>query len=170
MSKKLEHQTGLVGTTLVSKSHPRILLRGKLDSLHAQTVLTQCELSAAGAEEAIQADFGQVLRFICEIGRCEVLDETFMVDSLFGLSFAELREQSHNPQKYFGIAPMTRPECEYGKVYALLNVLRAAVREVELAAVTAFETEAGVTRPDLVTALNRLSSGLHILMCRVMQG
>ena len=168
MKAKPEHMTGLTGSTLVSKSHPRIQLRGKLDSLQAQVVLTQCDLQALGADETLLSHLQEILTFLCEAARCEVLDAPFAKDSLLGLSFPALREQSHNPQKYFGIKSMTLPDYHFGKPYALLNTLRAATRETELAAVLAFQSEDGTARPDLITALNRLSSALHVLMCREM--
>jgi len=157
--KKSEHMTQLLGDTLVSKSHPRILLRGKLDSLGAQVVFIQCELAEDLALVAELQEIGDVLH---ELMAAEVLDRPFGRETILGLTFDQLREQSHNPQKYFGVQAMVAPDAGQGRTYALLNLLRTAVREAELAAVTAFEAE----RQDLALGLNRLSSAVYILMCR----
>ena len=164
--KKPEHMTHLHGSTLVPKSHPRILFRGKLDSLGAQVVLIQCELEAAKAPPALGTDLQEIVEVLRELSRAEVLDQPFARERLLGLSWAELREQSHAPESYFGVRAMTPPDAVLGRTYALLNVLRAAVRETELAAVVAFDTD----RPDLVLALNRLSSAVYILMCKAIVG
>jgi len=163
MAKKPEHMTSLIGSTLIQKNHPRIKLRGKLDSLQAQVVLIQCELVGKTLVEDLQ----DILNCLREITRCEVLDQPFEQDTLFGKSYAELHAQSHNPQKYFGVAVMNLPDCKLGRDYALLNTLRTAIRETELIAVDAFETEDGVSRGDIVLALNRLSSAVYVLMCQM---
>ncbi|MCL2843417.1 MAG: hypothetical protein FWE28_08150 [Oscillospiraceae bacterium] len=160
--EKLPHQTHLLGDTLVDKSHPRIMLRGKLDSLQAQVVLTQCDLEAMGANPELLADLQDLLGFLREIARCEVLEEPLRQGKLFGLSFAEVQDLSHNSARYFSVGAMTLPTSGLGRAYALLNCLRTAVRETEVIAVAAF----GAERQDLIAGLNRLSSGVHVLMCQ----
>ena len=163
MSKKPEHMTSLIGNSLVPKNHPRIILRGKLDSLQAQVILIQCELE----DQTLLADLGDILACLRELTRCEVLDQSFEQDSLIGLTYTELRTQSHNPQKYFSVPAMSLPDHKFGRDYAQINKLRTAIREAELTAVAAFETAEGVSRTDIVQALNRLSSAAYIMMCRM---
>ena len=162
MKEKSEHMTHLRGDTLVPKSHPIIFLRGKLDSLGAQVVLAQCDLEAMGTDPGLIADLQEAVDMLGEIMCAEVREEPLSRDNLIGLTWAEIRKQSHAPQAYFGVRALTPPDRSLGRTYALLNAIRASVREAELAAVTAF----GDDRPDLVQALNRLSSALYILMCR----
>jgi len=157
--------THLYGDTLVSKSHPRIHFRGKLDSLQAQVVLVQCDLETAGADPALLAALQEILELLRALMRAEVLDQSLAWETLFGLSFDELRAQSHDPQTYFSVRAMTPPDAALGRTYALLNMLRTAVRETECAAVAAFETE----RADITLALNRLSSAVYVLMCRTLE-
>jgi len=57
-----------------------------------------------------------------------------------------------------------------GAVCVALNLLRTRVRETELAAARAFETESGFSRRDLIQGLNRLSSCVYILLCRRLSG
>ena len=70
--------------------------------------------------------------------RCDVLDEPFTMEKMIGLTHAELREQSHDPKRFFGVKAMVLPDYTMGRDYALLNQLRAAVRETEVAATEAF--------------------------------
>lgn len=151
MTKKPEHMTHLYGDTLISKCHPRIIFRGKLDSLIARVMLVRCDLLSAGAEPALLADLQEIQAVLQALMRAEVLDRPLAPDTLFGLSMDQIRAQSH------ALYPSAPGE---GRAYALLNVLRTAVRETELAAVAAF----GDARPDLAQTLNRLSSAVYILM------
>lgn len=51
-----------------------------------------------------------------------------------------------------------------------LNRLRTRVREAELSAAEAFSAPGGTSREDIIRQLNRLSSGVYILFCRVVSG
>lgn len=167
---KPEHMTHLSGNVLVPKNHPRIMFRGKLDSLQALYVLTQAELFAAGSSQKLIDDLGGMLGMLREMMRCEVLDEPFHNERLLGLSHEELHERSHNPMKFYSIKQMVLPDYTMGRDYALLNRLRTAVRETEVAASDAFHEGKRCTRPDVIEELNRLSSAMHIMMCMYLAG
>ena len=167
--EKPEHMTQLFGNELVTKNHPRILFRGKLDSLQAMVVLDQALIAADGNQKLVD-DLGSILDNLREMMRCDVLDETYCRQTIIGLTHQELRERSHNPQKFFGIKQMLLPDYTMGRDYALLNQLRAAVRETEVAAAGAFLSGSKCTRPDIMEELNRLSSALHIMMCMYLAG
>lgn len=163
---KPEHMTHLFGNTLVTKDHKRILFRGKLDSLEALFVLNQTILAEMGEPEALLADLQDVVLSLREMMRCDVLDEAYTRDHIIGLTHAELREHSHNPMKFHKIKQMILPDYTLGKAYALLNQLRTAVRETEVAAATAFRQGNTFTRGDIIQELNRTSSAMHIIMCK----
>ena len=55
---------------------------------------------------------------------------------------------------------------EHGLLAAQMNRLRTMAREAELAAIQAFWDGQRLTREDLVTALNRLSSYFYVLQLR----
>lgn len=57
-----------------------------------------------------------------------------------------------------------------GVAAACLNNLRAKIREVELYAARAFDSSGGCERPDIILALNRLSSLFYILVCKLRGG
>lgn len=156
--EKPEHMTHLNAEVLVRKDHPRIAFRGKMDTLEAELIL--CQLAAPELEKAV----GEVLQLARRLIRCDVLEEPVKEFSLCGLTEAEQRKRSHFPQEYYG-QPHFMPAAADGMVIARLNRTRCAAREAELAAVAAFQDREGnPTRPDILQALNRMSSMLYIMM------
>ncbi|WP_206459834.1 ATP-binding protein [Anaerovorax sp. IOR16] len=167
---KPEHMCQLYDNVLVVKNHARIYFRGKLDSIQSQIVLDQAMLAESGAAQNLLKDLDGILSVLQEIMRCDVLNEGFYNDTIIGLSHKELRDQSHNPMKYFKIKQMVLPSYQMGSRYAILNRLRSSIREVEVAAAMAFMENRKCSRTDIIEALNRLSSALHIMMCRYLAG
>lgn len=160
LEEKPEHMTHLDGTTLVPKTHPRILFRGKLDSLEARLLLCRLEVPEYDRE------LGEILDYTRRLLRWEVLGQPVEEGKLLGLTEQELRRRSHFPQDYYG-QPHFMPEASDGKRMIHLNLARTAAREAELAAAAAFTGPEGtVTRPDLIRAMNRLSSAIYLLMIR----
>ena len=158
--EKPEHMTHLDGVTLAPKTHPRIVFRGKLDSLEARLIL--CQRKAPEFDR----ELSELLSYTRRLLRCEVLGEKVEEGTLFGMTSQELRQRSHFPQDYYG-QPHFMPEAADGETMAQLNLARVAAREAELAAAAAFTGPEGtVTRPDLIRAMNRLSSAIYLLMIR----
>ena len=158
VEEKPEHMTHLNAQLLVPKTHPRILFRGKVDTLEAELILAQLALP----EKAPQ--LGEILALARRILRCDVLEEPLQQETLCGLTQEEQRRRSHFPQEYYG-QPHFMPESSDGEAVALLNRVRCAAREAELAAAAAFrDREGNPTRLDILRALNRMSSMLYILM------
>lgn len=158
VEEKPEHMTHLNGDVLVRKDHPRILFRGKLDTFQAQLLLAQ----QACPEQAERLQ--EILDFSREIMACDVLGRPIPEKPLWGLGEAEIRHRSHFPQEYYAV-PHFMPEASDGPELLWLNLARCAARETELLAVTAFsDREGNPTRPDILKALNRMSSMLYILM------
>lgn len=164
--EKPEHMTQLYGNYLITKDHPRIHLRGKVDSLQALIVLDQTILAEMGGQEKLIGDLDQVLKLLYEIMGCDVLNKPLVNEQILGLTHAEIREHSHNPMKFYKIKQMVLPNYSMGKVYAMLNQLRAAIREVEVSAAEAFHNGKKYERMDIIETFNRLSSVLHIMICR----
>lgn len=160
--EKGEHLTHLNGDVLVPKTHPRIAFRGAMDALEAEMMLCQLVLP-----EPWRSELGEVLGFARLVVRCDVLEEPVKVEKLGGLTEQELRQRSHRPQDYYGQAHFM-PDVADGEAILRLNRVRCAVRQAELAAVHAFSDREGLpTRPDLIRALNRMSSFLWIMMIRM---
>lgn len=154
--EKPEHMTHLHGDVLVPKTHPRIAFRGSIDLLEAELILCKLKTDIAPLQE--------VLELARRLIRCDVLDEPVGDVHLGGLTEAEQRRRSHFPQEVYGIAHFM-PEAEDGERIALLNRCRALCRKAELAACHAFaDRDGNPSRPDILQALNRMSSFLYILM------
>ena len=116
LTEKPEHMTHLNGDFLVVKDHPRIIFRGKLDTLESELIL--CQLTDKGLE----APVGEILELARRIIRCEVLDEPLQWDRLCGLTEDEQRKRSHFPQDYYG-QPHFMPSAADGAAIARLNGL-----------------------------------------------
>ncbi len=158
LEEKPEHMTHLNAEILVPKTHPRILFRGKLDTLEAELIL--CQL----ADEKLVTPVGEILTLTRQIIRCDVLEEPLRWETLCGLTGQEQRKRSHFPQDYYG-QPHFMPSAADGMAIARLNRARCTAREAELAAVAAFEDRNGsVRREDILLAMNRISSMLYLLM------
>ena len=158
LEEKPEHMTHLNGEILVLKNHPRILFRGKLDTLEAELIL--CQLAA----DHLRVPVGEILAQTRQLIRCDVLEEPVPEQKLCSLTEEEIRRHSHFPQEYYG-QPHFMPDASDGMVMARLNRARCTAREAELAAGAAFsDREGNPTRVDILRALNRMSSMLYLLM------
>jgi len=168
-TEKPECMTHLFGNRLVYKDHARIAFRGAIDHLQSQIVFAQVSLRSGYPDKLIN-DLEDVLNFARNLLRAEVLDEQLGDMQLLGLSISELRDQSHNPEKYFGVKAMTKPHYSMGEGFAHLNLLRSMTRQAEVAAVQALMDDREESCHEIVIALNRMSSGFHILCCRLLSG
>lgn len=163
---KPEHMTQLHRNVLVSKNHPRIRFRGQLDRLQAIIITAQADIVAIGGEQGVVEDLDDILKVLQDMMRCDVLEEAFENELILGWNHAELRDRSHHPQKYFQIKQMLLPRYTMGAVYARLNLIRTEIRACEVTAVDAFTERGAVSQPGILECLNRLSSALHIMMCK----
>lgn len=159
--RKPEDMTQLHGKTVVRKDHPRIQLRGRLDSLQSDILLLHARCGAAAPQLA--ADLAELLGWAREILRAEVLETAPVELTLAGLTAAELHERSHNPRKFFNIGHIL-PGIEMSLTVLELNKLRSTVREIELVAVAALAEAKSPWGQQIIEALNRMSSGIYVLM------
>lgn len=168
LDRKPEDMTHLRGNLLVPKTHLRIELRGRLDSLMA--CLLEVQLSALEENQPeIVRDLDQVMGYVRSILGSEVKDEPLEEIALLGMDSSRLRYASHHVKETLGIDHPV-PNYRMGRMCVSLNRLRTQVREVELAAIRAFDGEGGCARPDIVEGLNRLSSCVYIIFCRTLSG
>ena len=157
VEEKPEHMTHLNGDVLVPKTHPRIRFRGTVDTLEAELLLCGSEVAP-------------VLELARKLLRCDVLEEPVGEITLYGLTEDRQRKLSHFPQEHFGIAHFM-PDFSDSAQLLQLNRCRCAARAAELAAAEAFADREGLpTRPDILKALNRISSMLYLLMLQAKAG
>lgn len=158
VTEKPEHMTHLNAQVLVPKTHRRIRFRGAMDTLEAEILLAQL----TGSQQELQ----QILDLARRLIRCDVMEEPVGSFTLCGLTQEQQRKHSHFPQEYYG-QPHFMPACTDGEHLLRLNRARCAARAAELAAVEAFtDQDMQPIRPDILQALNRLSSMLYILMIK----
>ena len=157
MEEKPEHMTHLSGDILVPKTHPRIVLRGKVDLLEAELLL--CCAFATGE---FRAGLEEALEFTRQMLRHEVLDEPVTQLHLGGMDEKEIRLRSHRPQDFYG-QPHFMPGPADGNLLLQINRARSLARQTELAVAAAFPEG----RQDLLQGYNRLSSFLYLLMIKL---
>ena len=162
LSEKPEHMTHLYGNVLVPKTHPRIAFRGAMDTLEAELLSAQLMLCKPFDEQ-----MREILDFARRLIRCDVLDEPVPQEPLCGMTEQELRQRSHFPQEYYG-QPHFMPAAGDGEALLRVNRARCAARAAELKAAEAFsDREGNPTRPDILRAMNRLSSMLYLIMIQL---
>lgn len=163
--KKLETETQLNSKTTVRKSDPRIIFRGKLDSLLSTFILTQRLLKDLG-ESDLYEYFNDFYGLIKKMIYADATETPIPEMTLLNLSEAELREMSHHPKKYFDIPHLFEIDSTYSIAVLTLNSLRTAIREAELnyIMVLDFTGQTECTK-GFDKYLNRLSSAVYILMC-----
>lgn len=158
--RKPEHMTNLNAHEMVCKNHPRILLRGKLDTLESEILVLQCS-----SKPEWHAPLEDALTLTRAVLAAEVRDTPVPAWKLDGMDPDEVHRCSHHPQE-FGFPGHILPSKEHGLLAAQLNRLRALTRETELAAIQAFWDGQKISREDIVLALNRLSSFFYVLQLR----
>ena len=162
--EKPENMTHLRGNLLVMKTHPRIAFRGKVDTIQAKVLLLMAEYRN---EPGLYKDLADILNGLREVLGSEGKEEEIAGFSLFGLDEKEIHRMSHQVRETFGMDHPI-PDASMGKTALELNLLRAEIREVELAAANAFEDEENDY--GIIKALNRLSSGVYVVFCRLLSG
>lgn len=165
--EKPEFMTHIYGNKLVFKNHAIIVFRGKVDSMQSKILEAQV-IAVKAKKESLAIDLQDILRVMRAIMRAEVLNEELAVENILGFSDEDLRNISHNPNKYFN-RDHINAEYKMGELVISINSLRSYVREVEIAALNAFKEENGeVKRQDILKCLNRLSSVFYIIMHRLL--
>ena len=143
----------------VSKTHPRIVLRGKLDSLLAMVTLVQTQFDPKDRLPVFLKEcLADVNVWVMQILAAEVGGHELAPSGMGGLSLDILHTVSREPVKYLGMEHCMA-EASLGGNIALVNWLRAVVRETEIEALRCLPDGGGICH-----ALNRLSSALYVLM------
>lgn len=159
VTKKPDAMTHLTADKMVAKSDPRLGFRAALDGTIALAVWLQIELA-----EPWQPWLADIRSRLGNIMRADAMDEPLAAQSIVGLNEDELHRLSHQPLRYLDHDHLV-PEASYGRDAALLNLLRTKVRETETLAAQAFiSRHFDVQRPDILQALNRLSSAVYVMM------
>lgn len=159
--------THLNDTLLVPKTHPRIELRGKLDSCISYCVIVQTQLQESPA--LLQGFVADIRSYLGHVLQAEVTERALALPGLGDFCADTIHQWSHQPLKHLGHDHML-PDVSYGPLVAQLNYLRALVRELELIASRVFlDASMQLSRPDIIAGLNRLSSAVYVVMILIWQ-
>jgi ethanolamine utilization protein EutL len=173
-NEKPDHLTHLVDDqTLVRKTHPRIIARGKLDLLQAALLDAQVTADAEEAR-ALVGELGELLELARALVGAEVTGRPLPPVRLFGMTGLEIRDATHHTRELYGV-PFMYPDVRQGPLIAKLNLARAIAREAEVSMLQAFPAETGgptapPARADLAEALKRQSSALYLMACKYVAG
>lgn len=159
--------THLNDKLLVPKTHPRIELRGKLDSCISYCVVVQTEMQDSPA--MLQGFMADIRSYLGHVLQAEVTEQPLGLPGLGEFSASTVHQWSHHPLKFLGHDHIL-PDVSYGPLVARVNYLRALIRELELIASRVFlDDSMQLSRPDLIAGLNRLSSAVYVVMILIWQ-
>ena len=118
-SRKPEHMTNLNARQMVCKAHPRIILRGKLDTLESEILVLE-----ASCDPQWLPRLQDALLLVRAVLAAEVKEAPMSPWTLDGMTAEEVHRCSHHPEE-FGFPGHILPAPEQGLFAAQLNRLRA---------------------------------------------
>lgn len=163
---KASSLTQLSAFHYVVKNHPRIRLRGQVDSLHALVLMAQSQARSAGIEW-LCADLGSLAAYCRELTSAEYNERDVAELSLAEADADRIHAVTHDPMGTLGVPHLALDENAHELQY-WLNLCRTNSRELEITAVDTFgsspHTSPGTS---ICHALNRLSSAFYYLQLRL---
>jgi ethanolamine utilization cobalamin adenosyltransferase len=165
VTSKPDRITQLNACHYVDKTHPRIRLRGKLDSLQATALLAA---SRTQGHPEVTAQLGVVAAYCRELVSAEYNERPAALPELDGSDEEAIHKATHDPRGQLGVDHVL-PGTDHPELLHWLNLLRCQVREVELMALDAFPSPHNESGASIVHGLNRLSSVVYfveLLLCR----
>ena len=160
--EKPEHMTTIIKNRLVNKDHPRIIFRGAIDSFLAELYKVMVKPNVLD-NSPLLSDLISIKDFLKKMQYAEVTESYLEDVNLLGLTAKELREHSHNPQKYYKVDHLFNLDYTAGELVLDLNYLRTKARELEIKAFNAYYECSKLKREDIIKGLNRLSSAFYIM-------
>ena len=155
---KPEHMTQLDAGHFAPKTHPRIKLRGQIDTQHALVMLVAAQARERNLPE-LAAHLDTLAAYCREIQSAEYHNRPVAPLALNGKSAEEIHAISHHPDRYLGKEHLV-PGPRDGVMLHWLNYLRATSCQLEILALEVYPPPA---REDLSQAMNRFSSAVYYL-------
>ncbi|MDO4718479.1 MAG: hypothetical protein Q4B08_13075 [Propionibacteriaceae bacterium] len=168
VTKKPSSLTQLDDDHFALKTHPRIELRGKLDSLHAMVLLVQ-RIALDSDAPRTEADLGTLAAYCRELLSAEYHERPCGELSLGEVSEAEMHRATHDPLSALGLEHLTIDSSE-PVLQHWLNVLRTQCRELEIAAMHTFGEPPPPYGAAICHGLNRLSSAFYFVALHLKAG
>lgn len=165
VADKPGHLTQLDAGYIAPKTTPRLLFRGKMDTLQAHFLVTGA-LAQRLQLSALTKSLDTLTAYCREITSAEYHGRKVAPLEMDGQNADAIQAAIHRPEDSLGVAHLV-PSADDHEMLLQLNLLRCQVRENELAGATVFtDTDHRPTRSDLIQALNRLSSAVYLLALR----
>lgn len=163
VTEKPERMTQLDAHSFAPKNTPRIRFRGRMDSLHALVMLAASRARALDQKRTAER-LDTIAAYCREISSAEYNGRAPADIEIAGFDEPAIRAATHDPAGLMGVKHLTPGGCDPETLH-WMNVLRTQSREVELAALDAFAPTADhpVVAPDLLRAMNRLSSAIYLV-------
>ena len=168
VTKKPSQLTQLNAEHFAPKTHPRIILRGRVDSLHALTMLIQRVAKQEGELE-LARDLGTVAAYCRELTSAEYNERPVAQLNLKTWDAERIHKATHDPKGILGIDHLTIDENE-PELQHWLNMARTMSREIEITAMQAFPNPHHPYGASICHAFNRLSSTYYFLQLRMKAG
>ena len=178
LQTKPEHMTQIDAGHYAPKNSPRLILRGKFDSLHAMMLLTSSIAKRFG-QTNLSTQLDTLSAYCRDLLSAEYNHRPAAALSMMGISEDQIHEISHSPEKYLGI-PHILPDSQDLELLLWFNLLRTQCRELEIIVLQAFphissstcscgaQTEA--VGSSLLQSVNRLSSAVYVLELLLKKG
>lgn len=163
--EKADGQTQLNASHFAAKTHPRIALRGRVDSLHALVLMAEHESLATGKPQTA-AGLSTLAAYCRELISAEYNERPVAEAAVGGLDLEEIHRATHDPRGVLGIDHLTI-DGSASMLQQLLNMLRTQAREVEIVAFEAFPSPHHAYGASICHALNRFSSIVYFLQLRL---
>lgn len=152
----------------VPKTHPRIKLRGRFDSLHALVLLVQ-RMAAQRGDQGLARDLGTIAAYCRELTSAEYNERPAAELRLQDWDADAIHRATHDPEGTLGVQHLTIDEAD-ADLQHWLNVARTQSREIEILALETFGSPHHPYGASICHALNRLSSTFYFLQLRLASG
>jgi ethanolamine utilization cobalamin adenosyltransferase len=165
VADKPDALTQLNACHYVAKTHPRIRLRGRLDTLQALALLAAARCTS---RPDVRGHLETIAAYCRELVSAEYNERKAAPVALDGCDEAEIHRATHDPRGVLGVDHVL-PGTGHPELLHWVNLLRCEVREAELVALDAFPSPHDTSGASVVHGLNRLSSVvyyLELLLCR----
>lgn len=147
------------------KTHPRIKLRGRVDSLHAMVLLIQ-RIARQDGHAELARDLGTVAAYCRELTSAEYNERPVAELRLPDWDIEQIHRATHDPMAVLGIPHLTIDDTE-PEIQHWLNLARTTSREIEVVAMEAFWSPHHPYGASICHAFNRLSSTFYFLQLRL---
>lgn len=161
VTEKASALTQLNAHHYAPKNHPRIRLRGRVDSLHSMIMLIQ-RIARQRDEAGLARDLGTIAAYCRELTSAEYNERPVAELALREWDAERIHQVTHDPRGTLGIEHLTLDD-EDDELLHWLNLARSTAREIEITAMDAFGSPHHPFGASICHALNRLSSSLYFL-------